>query len=357
MSLRVATLALAAAALAGCASLRDEPTPPSRDFPIGIFSVSDPSHLDSIRDAGFDVIFPSGANTEAVAAKASRLGLRLLLSPGGRRGSPPPRGPVLGWYATDEPDVNRMSPGRLAALDAEIRAWDPRRTVVFTIGQGSAAREFGTTADVVMLDWYPVPHLPLDSVADQLDEAARLLPRGKPVWMILQAFDWREEPQRDPKKPRIGRFPTHSEIRFMSYLSVLHGARGLFYFRFTTPGGRPLVDEPENWQAVARVAREMRSLKPMLAGGRLIKLPFPPNPDGPESRCWGHTGRDTCVLINRRKDVMLRFPEEINNQRWRPLFENRREIRELLQPVGRGWYLRPHQVLVLERTPGPPSRQ
>ena len=199
-----------------------------------------------------------------------------------------------------------------------------------------------------MVDWYPVPHLKLDSVADQADAAVRALPAGKPLWMVLQAFDWMEEPQRDPSKPRIGRFPTHAEIRLMSYLSILHGAKGLFYFRLQRSGGGTLLDEPELWQAVSRVTRELKSLQPILEGGAAVPLPFPPNPDSVEARAWRYRGRTYVIVLNRKDDISQRIPEELLNPRWRPLFEPRRDPKDLLPKVGDAWYLPPHRVLVFE---------
>lgn len=324
-------------------------------FPLGLYGVR-ASEMAEISKAGFDAALPLAENPgewDAAAGQARRHGVRLVadyrLLGGGKR-SKPGSWPILAWYLQDEPDVHRIGAEDLARRAAETRAADPRPQT-FVVGSASGAAPYAAIGDALMLDWYPVPHLPLDGVADQVDEALRLLPAGKPLWMVVQAFDWRDDAQRDPNRPRIGRFPSFEEIRFMSYLSVLHGARGLFFYRFNQVGdlqGKSLLDLPERWQALERVAREFSALRPVFLKGAPAHIPFRPNPDGLEARAWRHRGRDYLILLNRKKGFHQRVPDEVFREDWRPLFEPRRELRELLKPIGPNWFLPPYRVLVLE---------
>lgn len=342
---------LFAAALCACAA------PAAQRFPIGIYGVERPEDLVQIRNAGFDAFqtyLGDRAALAALAKEAGRQGLRMLAAPDEllKAGDSAPAWPLLAWYLQDEPDVNDVTPEALAAKERRVRSWDHKGKEAFVVGQGSAAARYASSGDAFMLDWYPVPHLALDSVADQLDEVRLALPDGKPLWMVLQAFDWRDYPQHgDGKKPRIGRFPTHGEMRFMTYLAVLHGASGLFYFTLNDPAHRPLYARPALWQALETVIDEARAMRPIWVDGRRMPLPFAVDPDGPESACWRFHGRDYFVLLNRRADVSLKVPDETLRSSWRPLFESRRDPREVLQKFGEAYYLKPHQVLVLESRP------
>ncbi|MBI4677465.1 MAG: hypothetical protein HY748_07775 [Elusimicrobia bacterium] len=345
---------LAAILGAGCASLPGD-APPSTlaGFPIGIYNVEDPAHLAVMKESGFDTFFGIARDFqgyERLSRAARKLGMRMILDPRpflDKPASSTKGWPVLAWYLQDEPDVNRVTPEALAEFSRKVKAWDPSRLQTFVVGQGSAAKAYGNTSDALMVDWYPVPHKPLGSVAEQLEIAARAVPKGKPVWMVLQAFDWSEDGS-TKGSAFITRFPTFDEIRFMSYDSILSGAGGLFYFRLPVPGGETLLDYPERWQALARVTRELKLLQPVLEGGRPAALPFPPNPDGPSGRAWTHRGRSTLVLANRKRNAFQKVPDEALGSEWRPLFSLRRETRELLKMIGKAHYLRPHQVLVLE---------
>ncbi len=345
----------AAIALGACSSPAD-PQAALKRFPIGLYGVGDSAHLDAIKEAGFDTVFAyasDGAGLARIARAARQKGLRLLLDVRTLdKGGPDTSGwPVDAWYLQDEPEINKVSPETLEKWSKKYRKIAPHGVQTFVIGDSAFAKPYAHIADLLMLDWYPVPHLALDSVADQIDETYRHLPEGKRLWMVVQAFDWRDDPPLVPGgKPRtVGRFPTHKEIRFMTYLSILHGAKGIFFFRFNQKkDGRTLLDRPEHWDAVRRVTRELKSLQKIFEKGRPIHLPFPPDPEGVEARAWRYRGRDYVIVLNRRKGFNLKFPKELLDPGWRPLFERRRDPRDLLKPKGKSWYLRPYDVLVLE---------
>ncbi|MEK7234380.1 MAG: hypothetical protein AAB268_11230 [Elusimicrobiota bacterium] len=202
-------------------------------------------------------------------------------------------------------------------------------------------------ADAIMVDWYPVPHRPLESAGDHVRMTAEAA-GGRKVWAVLQAMDWRDFPQGDPKKKRIGRFPDLAEIRFMSFDAVLNGAQGIWYFVYTIAPGRTLAQAPELMFAVDWVAREMLAMAPIFARGRAIPLPFEPPAKGLRARAWTYHGRDYLLLINRTRDRQWKVPEEALEPGWRPLFESRRDPRELLKKYQDAYYLKPYQVLVLE---------
>lgn len=319
-------------------------------FPIGIYGVNDPKQLAKLKEDGFDS-FHTGSDPvllAALAKEAKRLGMRMVAHPDTVREADQSltRGwPIDAWYLVDEPDVIKMSSSALRGLSEKTRSWDPERPQTFVIGQGSPAKVYGEIGDILMMDWYPVPHKAADSVADQIDLVMGVIPKEKPFWMVVQAYDWADE-VKDPIKLKGLRFPTQSEIRFMSYLSVLHGARGLFYFSLGKKG-KTLFDYPELWQSVASVAREMKSMQPVFGQGRLVQLPFQPVVNL-EARAWRHRGRDYVVILNRRGKFLQKVPDVLLERSWRLLGEARRDARDLLKPYGEAWYLRPYQVMVFE---------
>lgn len=319
-------------------------------FPIGIYGVSDPAQLQRLKEGGFDS-FHTGSDPALLAAlakEAGRLGMRMVAHPDGvreRDASLTHGWPVDAWYLVDEPDVVKMSSAALDALSSKTRSWDPGRPQTFVIGQGLPAKTYGAIGDILMMDWYPVPHRPTDSVADQIDLVMAAIPATKPFWMVIQAYDWADE-VKDPVKRKGLRFPSRFEIRFMSYLSVLHGARGLFYFTLGKQG-KTLFEFPELWSAVSSVALEMRAMQPVFEKGEPIPLPFQPDVNL-EARSWRYNGRDYCVVLNRRKKFMQRVPDVLLDGSWRPLGEVRRDARDLLKSAHGAWYLKPYQVLVFE---------
>ncbi len=344
-------LALALFASLACSRTSGGPRAALTRFPIGIYGVNEPKHLARLKEDGFDSFHTYASDPlllASLAKEAKRQGMRMVIYPDKVREADPAltrNWPVDAWYLLDEPDVVKMSSAALQALSDKTRAWDPVRPQTFVIGQGAPAKVYGGVGDILMMDWYPVPHKPTDSVADQIDLVMAAIPKGKPFWMVLQAYDWADEVT-DPVKRKGLRFPDHFEIRFMSYISVLHGARGLFYFTLAKQG-KTLFEYPELWQAVARVSREMKAMQPIFERGTPMRLPFAPDVNL-VARAWRYHGRDYVVILNRRKMFQQKVPDALLSREWRPLAEDRRDPRDLLKSAYGAWYLKPYQVMVFE---------
>ena len=289
-------------------------------FPIGMYGVDDPAVLPFLREAGFNAVQSyreTAAVERALLAAARRQGFRVLARPAGLmaegRAVPDPRG-VAGWYLVDEPDVSRIAPAAISARGEAVRRWAPGTVTALVVGDGRAATRYAGCADVVMVDWYPVPHLSLGSVGDHVRWTAEAA-GGKPVWAVLQAFDWRDSPQRDPRKKRIGRFPTGVEIRCMTAQALIEGAHGIWYFMWQKPGGLTLRDLPEWWWPVAAAARDLRDLEPILDRG--VAGPVRRWPEGGASRTWMYRGRAWTIAVNPGKRAV---PVPGWMRRGRPVF-------------------------------------
>jgi hypothetical protein len=324
--------------------------PKPAEFPVGFYGVSTPADADLLTAHGYDAIqtySTAPAEIAALAKAARRNGQLLLASPFGVMGAGLTAGDYHGtvWYLQDEPRVSGVSPAEMVARDKKVRAWDPGSKSAFVVGDGHYAADFPGVGDDIMVDWYPVPHLPLESVGENVRLTAQSAGKRR-TWAVLQAMDWRNFPQHHKK--RIGRFPTMAEIRFMSYDAVVNGAQGIWYFTYSTAPASNLSQTPELMFAVDWTAREMRAMAPIFARGRPIPLPFKPTPGEIQARAWTYHGRDYVVLVNPNTGEDASVDPEMLKPTWRPLFEVRRDPRELLRKIGNDYCLRQHGVLVLE---------
>jgi hypothetical protein len=324
--------------------------PAPREFPVGMFGVNTPEDMRVVAANGFDAIQSyetEPAKVAELAAAAREQGELLLVSPDRVQASTytAAQFPGVVWYLRDEPDVAGMSREDMARLERQTRAWSPKGETAFVVGDGHKAKDYPGVADDIMVDWYPVPHLPLESAGDHVAMTAAAA-GGRKVWAVLQAMDWRDFEQRDPRKPRIGRFPTEAEIRFMSYDAVLNGANGVWYFTYSTSTAHYL--SPERMLAVMATAGELRAMAPVFARGRPIAVPFEIDPDGVQARAWTWQGRDYVLLVNRLAGKDARVPDVMLAPTWRPLFAKRRDPRESLREAGGAYYLPQRGVMVLE---------
>ena len=85
-------------------------------------------------------------------------------------------------------------------------------------------------ADIIWTDPYPIPSRPVTMVSRWVSDAVSIAGPSKPVWAVPQAFDWNVW-----NKGKIDQAhrPTPEEERCMTYLALVHGAKGILYWAHT----------------------------------------------------------------------------------------------------------------------------
>ncbi len=140
--------------------------------------------------------------------------------------------------------------------------------------------------DVMGLDPYPLTrprgqnHLALVGEWTRLGQEA--VQRSRPLWMVIQYF---------PLTSAAG-WPTREELRAMSWMAIVEGARGLFYWSFGTKGLAWVKDPREReqrWQDLVQVTKEIKALEPVLLAEDTAVLAGEP---GEAVRALGKRGPD-----------------------------------------------------------------
>ena len=113
-----------------------------------------------------------------------------------------------------------------------IRSVDPQNRQVWINEARDSdlkfVRQYIDFVDITGCDDYPIraDGRPAVRVADATDRW-RQAGKGRPVWMVLQAFSWNDL---DDEHGDIAAFPTFAESRLMVYACITHGARGILYW-------------------------------------------------------------------------------------------------------------------------------
>ncbi|MFB3788021.1 MAG: beta-galactosidase [bacterium] len=221
---------------------------------------------------------------------------------------------------------------QLAAGCEALRSVDTRHVLWFNHAPRNSLSDlarFGTLADIVGCDIYPVPFGPFVGHSDlperNLPSVGRYTRRmiqsapGKPAWMVLQGFGWddiNESPSRgEPKNRR----PTLDEIRFMAYDAIVHGARGLLYW------GTFAVEKPSAfWSDLKSVITELHRLQPFLsapdATGQVTLAVEPSSGSGENGvvlMAKEHEGRWAFFVVNEAPEALafsIRVPAFLNGK-------------------------------------------
>ena len=242
-------------------------------FPLGIYSAN-PEVFGELKAAGFNSVQTyanSAAQVKAFVAAAERHGLKALIRVPKEvwkwdpvlsahlmrrlRSSPA----LLAWYLADEPEGRAVPPGYLWKVREYIRWFDTSHPTAIVVLRGHKAHDYAPATDVLMVDPYPIPKMPVTWLSDTLDEARRAVGGDKPVWAVIQAFD-RSEVRASFSG---GRLPTYKEERLLAYLSVVHGASGLFFFKYGSGSSR-IMNHPGHWRGVKRLGGELSRMEPLL---------------------------------------------------------------------------------------------
>lgn len=181
---------------------------------------------------------------------------------------------LLGWYLNDELPLSMHD--RLRARYRLVRDLDPDHPTWSVLWQVGELAGYLDTADVLGTDPYPVPHQPVTMAADWTRRTAAASGGARAVWQVPQAFDWACYKKEDPAKYRA---PTLEEMRVMTLLCLIHGARGLVYYSyFDLQKDRLGFDR--RWADMEIVGREVEQLFPaLLSAASVPQLDVRPDSD------------------------------------------------------------------------------
>ncbi|MGN6386957.1 MAG: hypothetical protein ACTHMT_12040, partial [Verrucomicrobiota bacterium] len=263
--------------ITGCASQK-------APFMLGVYSVSK-EQLSTVAAEGFELV-ASPANREYLR-EANQYGVKVLAPSGAMKPiSPQSRGKIItmdrepalwAWYLVDEPDLHRIPPTIVSKANRNLKSIVNKPTLV-VLSSGSAVEKYAHCADLLAVDWYPVPWAPVSTFAREM-RLARLGADGKPFYSIIQAFNWAAFPGMI-KTTELLREPTPAELRCMAYLAMANDARGVLFYTYSEPNWT-LKEHPELWASVETLATELRELAPLFAH-RVPWFPLETNHHGAE---------------------------------------------------------------------------
>lgn len=272
-------------------------------LPLGLYThETGPGALDAVTDLGLNLaIMAPAADTAETVADARRRGIEVLLETtvphdaiAAKQVAEYGDLPVLAWTAVDEPDLKAPYATVLPEIYRTVAGADSRP--LFQSNHSPASFPWAATAtDILAVDPYPLSAIPrpLTTVGRWVDLARAAAPPGRSVWYINQAFVmapfWTEAPSPD-------------ELRAMTWIALIHGARGVVYYvlhDILDPNSADRKWELRRsplWAGIQGEAAELSALREWLL------LPEGPERlvfDGPvEGAIWRRPGASLMALVN-----------------------------------------------------------
>jgi hypothetical protein len=231
------------------------------------------------------------------------------------------------WESRDEPACDGSPAWGLRKGYQFLRALDPRLPVWTNHAPQNRVDTliyYNQATDIAGCDIYPVPmpqsqsNLPnktLSVVGDETRKSLASVGSGKPVFMVLQGFAWKN--LSSPGDPRAV-YPSFSQSRFMAYDAIVSGASGVLYW-----GVHSTPTPCRFWSDLKTLVSELRAMAPVLATAPLADHSAA-NVTGDAVRIGHHRlGGDDFVMLVNRTDAP--HPAEVSvpgaaGKAWRPLF-------------------------------------
>jgi hypothetical protein len=233
-------------------------------LPIGMYGVP-PSAYPQVKQAGVNFVFGSPANLDAAQAAGLKVGI-------GLHGSGPEwidharktvlasksHPAVLFWMMFDEPGYNKADLLQIHALYNALYQVDKIHPAYLVITTPTVYETFGRCCDLLAVDTYPISRGDYASVPRSIERAYAAADGDQPVWHCGQLFAW----------PR-DRPPTAHEHRYMTFSSLIAGAKAFLWYSYSHSGWILPKDDPELWQAHVSLLRQLTDLAAVIiAPGR-----------------------------------------------------------------------------------------
>jgi hypothetical protein len=134
------------------------------------------------------------------------------------------------FYVNDEPELTSFPRNTASDIYELIKNRTPDAPVCMAMIRPRNCFDYIDASDFFMMDQYPVPNMPVTWLSDSIDIAASITGKERIV-SVIQAFGGGEF-----ENSGWQRMPTWREMDCLSFLSVVHGSRGIFFYAFSEIG-------------------------------------------------------------------------------------------------------------------------
>jgi hypothetical protein len=246
-------------------------------LPIGIYFTGPVDHMKYIEKNGFNCIAPYHPPSKEFHEEASRLGLKMMPNFVTDRNI----GLVLdyeeldedalelfsskeflGYYLYDEPQPAVVPPQQVYNDLSEYARRDPYHPAYICCNTDRQYYGHDYAPDVMMVDAYAMPG-DLAELIEAMEDAEVAMEGRGPVWFVGQIFsNWVYNDYWMYDQPSW-RMVTYDEIRAYTWMALLKGAKGLFYYNYhtTRPDVIQRIAFPKMWKGLGYITAELKTLK------------------------------------------------------------------------------------------------
>ncbi len=227
-------------------------------FPIGTYGAP-PEDYKLLKEAGYNFVVASPENLDA----AHEIGLMAAVpvqfekpnwstSLEERITKYKNHPALLCWMLYDEPGYNQADLLDIYQVYNLTYQLDPAHASYLVITMPAVYETFGRCCDILAIDTYPISRGRIADVGDNIEKAKKASDGTQALWHCGQLFTWPAD-----------RYPTPTEHRFMSYLALIEGAKGILWYSFKWGEHYLPTSASELWEAHRVLLKELNELAPL----------------------------------------------------------------------------------------------
>lgn len=189
---------------------------------------------------------------------------------------------IFSWDIVDEPAIRNIKPAALAPCVTQVRALNTGRPLRISFSDPSAVKAYQACYDMPAVHKYVLPFDGLAKQGEIIRGIAREVSAGQSPQITLQSWvHWHDESQRPQ---------TVEQTRSQAYLVLINGAKGFWWYHFTTAYKIPHI-----WGALRKLNAELYELEPVLTGKRVVLKSSLPEVEAAQ---FTGGGRSIVIMVN-----------------------------------------------------------
>lgn len=207
---------------------------------------------------------------------------------------------VYGWYLADEPtDFGMRKMSKVGQNALTIKKYSSKHIFAYDypLPKGKLWDDMSVFSSALMTGAYPVPEGRLSEIYDAVKGLASSY--NKPVIAVVQTHGKYQYPFYD-RDEITGRPPTYAEIRAMSYISLIAGAKGIMFYSLFDINKLP--DFEERLKMLKNLGKEIQNYYPVIRSSLRPSMNYYVKKDHGVYHVIKHySDKDIIVAINAEK--------------------------------------------------------
>ena len=207
---------------------------------------------------------------------------------------------IIAWDPEDEPNIKDITVAKLQPKIAQLRKLCPGVPMRISCAGPDAVKTYGACAEIIGSHSYVIPFGGLQQQVECTRTVVNSfpLPRKHSPQMTLQSWVHWHDLTRKPQTPE--------QTKSLAYISLIGGAKGLWWYSFIDHGSWDVRSVPSIWTAFKGLNAELADLNDViLTGNRLpikIEVPNAKAEITAVAAVWQLPGRTVLAAVNTMKE-------------------------------------------------------